>query len=51
MRSPVTVPPGWRVMRAPRLRFFSHVARRLICVVLPEPSRPSNVINKPRDMG
>jgi len=51
MRSPVAVPPGWRVMRAPWPRFFSHAARRLICVVLPEPSRPSNVINRPRGMG
>jgi len=83
MRSPVGVPPGWRVRnefvashpfaRTPphgrepvrgdpgrrkdgargssEARFLSQAAKRLIWVVLPEPSRPSRVIKKPRCMG
>ncbi len=50
MRSPVAVPPGWRVMTGSRPRFCIHAAKRLICVVLPEPSRPSRVMNNPRGM-
>ncbi len=44
------VPPGWRVMTGARPRFCIHAAKRLICVVLPEPSRPSRVMNNPRGM-
>ena len=50
MRSPVAVPPGWRVTTGSRPRFCIHAAKRLICVVLPEPSRPSRVMNNPRGM-
>lgn len=50
MRSPVAVPPGWRVRTGSRPRFCIHEAKRLICVVLPEPSRPSRVMNNPRGM-
>lgn len=50
MRSPVTVPPGWRVTTGLKPRRSSHPAKRLICVVLPEPSRPSSVMNRPRGM-
>jgi hypothetical protein len=53
MRSPVSVPPGWRVRTGSSagLRCLSQAARRLIWVVLPEPSRPSSVMNRPRGMG
>jgi hypothetical protein len=30
---------------------LSHAVKRLICVVFPEPSKPSSVINKPHGMG
>ena len=50
-RSPSAVEPGWRNMTTVWPELVSHAARRRIWVVLPEPSRPSKVMNKPRGMG
>ena len=51
MRSPVGVPPGWRVRTGSGPRLLSQAAKRLIWVVLPDPSRPSSVMKRPRGMG
>ena len=51
IRSPVAVPPGWRVTTGVQARFSSQAAKRLIWVVLPEPSKPSRVMKRPRGMG
>ena len=50
MRSPVAVPPGWRVTTGSMPRRRSQSARRRICVDFPEPSSPSSVTNTPLGM-
>ena len=50
MRSPVAVPPGWRMTSGSWPCFRIHASKCFSCVVLPEPSRPSNVMNTPGGM-
>jgi len=47
MRSPSTVPPGWRSVTTEACSASSDLARSRNCVDFPEPSSPSNVMNKP----
>src|ERR1043166_4907317 len=44
----MAVPPGSRVIRTGRPAFSSREASRRACVDFPQPSEPSNVINRPR---
>lgn len=46
--SPVAVPPGSLVVTNSRPCSRSLAASRSSCVLLPHPSRPSNVMNVPR---
>ena len=47
IRTPTSVPPGSRVRTTVRPRAASHSSRSAACVVLPTPSPPSNVTNRP----
>src|SRR5215472_319672 len=48
---PISVPPGSAVSTTARPRSRSAWARSRICVVLPQPSKPSNVMKSPRCIG
>src|SRR5579884_299053 len=48
MRSPMRVPPGSRVTIGSRPRLLNQAARSWSWVLLPAPSGPSKVMNRPR---